>query len=130
MDRARSQDCGRATGCFQCRVSPPLRDALRPIRARLLGKLERIFADQKATDGQRLNAANAVADYATSDIAKMSELLLLATPEQYAVLYPIVAASPTPATVEQLGKIAATGPPTELGSVERVPFGRAAQMRR
>ena len=32
---------------------PLLRDALRPIRARLLGDLERIFADAKATDAQR-----------------------------------------------------------------------------
>jgi formylglycine-generating enzyme required for sulfatase activity len=103
---------------------PLLRDALRPIRARLLGKLERIFADPKATEGQRLSAANAFADFAASDIAKLSELLSVATPEQYAVLYPIVSASPAPATVEQLGKIAATAPPKELGSVQRVPYGQ------
>ena len=98
--------------------------ALRPIRARLLGNLERIFADPKATDGRRLSAANAFADYAASDIAKLSELLTVATSEQHAVLYPIVAASPAPATVERLGKIAATAPPLELGSVERVPYGQ------
>ena len=103
---------------------PLLRDALRPIRARLLGNLERIFADPKATEGQRLSAANAFADYAASDIAKLSELLTAATPEQFEVLYPIVSASPAPATVEQLGTIAATAPPVELGSVERVPFGQ------
>ena len=103
---------------------PLLRDALRPIRARLLGNLERIFADPKATDGQRLSAANAFADYAAGDIAKLSELLTVATPEQYAVLYPIVAASPAPATVEQLAKIAATAPALELGSVARVLYGQ------
>ena len=104
---------------------PLLRDALRPIRARLLGDLERIFADPKATDGQRLSAANAFADYAASDIAKLSELLTVATPEQYAVLYPIVAASPAPATVEDLGKIAATAPPVRnWAPCERVPFGQ------
>ena len=42
---------------------PLLREPLRPIRARLLGNLERIFADPKATEGQRLSAANAFADY-------------------------------------------------------------------
>ena len=109
---------------------PLLREALRPIRARLPGNLERIFADPKATDGRRLSAANAFADYAASDIAKLSELLTVATPEQYAVLYPIVAASPAPATVERLGKIVATAPPLELGSVERVPYGSAARMPR
>ncbi len=103
---------------------PFLRDALRPIRARLLGNLKRIFADPNATEWQRLSAANAFADYAASDVAKLSELLTVATPEQFAVLQPIVAASPAPATVERLGMIAATTPPSELGSKERVPFGQ------
>ena len=40
------------------------------------------------------------------------------------MLYPIVSASPAPATVEQLGTIAATAPPKTLGSIERVPFGQ------
>ena len=103
---------------------PLLRDALRPIRARLLGNLERIFADARATEGQRLSAANAFADFAASDIARLSKLLTVATPEQFAVLYPIVSASPTQATVEQHGAIAATAPPLKLGSVERVPYGQ------
>ena len=103
---------------------PVLRDALRPIRARLLGDLERIFADAKATAAQQLSAANAFADYAAGDIPKLSQLLAVATPEQYAVLYPIVAASPAPATIADLAKIAATPPSVELGSVERVPYGQ------
>ena len=103
---------------------PLLRDALRPIRARLLGDLERIFADAKATVAQQLSAANAFADYAAGDIPKLSQLLAVATPEQYAVLYPIVAASPAPATIEDLARIAATPPSVELGSVERIPYGQ------
>ena len=103
---------------------PLLRDALRPIHARLLGDLERIFADAKATVAQQLSAANAFADYAAGDIPKVSQLLAVATPEQYAVLYPIVATSPAPATVEDLAKIAATPPSVELGSVERIPYGQ------
>jgi eukaryotic-like serine/threonine-protein kinase len=103
---------------------PLLRDALRPIRARLLGDLERIFADAKATAAEKLSAANAFADYAAGDIPKLSQLLAVATPEQYAVLYPIVEASPAPATIEYLAKIAATPPSAELGSVERIPFGQ------
>ncbi len=104
-------------------LQPLLRDALRPIRARLLVDLERIFADSKV-DAQRLSAANAFADYAAGDIPKLSQLLAVATPEQYAVLYPIVAASPAPATIEDLAKIAATLPSVELGSVERIPYGQ------
>ncbi len=103
---------------------PLLRDALRPIRARLLGDLERIFADARATVAQQLSAANAFADYAAGDIPKLSQLLAVATPEQYAVLYPIVAASPAPATIEDLAKIAATPPSVELGSVQRIPYGQ------
>ena len=103
---------------------PLLRDALRPIRARLLGDLERIFADAKATVAQQLSAANAFADYAAGDIPKLTQLLAVATPEQFALLYPIVAASPAPATIEDLARIAATPPSVELGSVERIPFGQ------
>ena len=103
---------------------PLLREYLRPMRGQLLVDLEKIFADPKGTDGQRLSAANAFADYAASDIAKLSQLLTVATPEQYSVLYPLVAASPTPTTVEDLSKIVATMPEAELGSVERVSFGQ------
>ena len=84
----------------------------------------------KATDAQRLSAANAFADYAAGDIPKLSQLLTVATPEQFAVLYPIVAASPAPATIEDLARIAATPPSVELGSVERIPVWPAPCERR
>ena len=103
---------------------PLLRAALRPIRARLVGDLEHLFADAQATDAQRLGAANALADYAEKDVARLTGLLPVATPEQFDVLYPIVAASRTRAVVEQLGQIAATPPPAELGSTERVAHGQ------
>src|SRR5204863_5414055 len=51
---------------------PLLREALRPIQGRLLADLERIFAEPTATDVQRLSAANAVVDYASDDIGKLS----------------------------------------------------------
>jgi formylglycine-generating enzyme required for sulfatase activity len=103
---------------------PLLREALRPIRERLLGDLERVFADARATDAQRLGAANALADYAEKDVARLTRLLPVATPEQFTVLYPIVAASRTTAVIEDLDKIAATPPPEALGSVERVAYGQ------
>ncbi len=103
---------------------PLFREALRPIRARLLGNLERLFADAQATDARRLGAANALADYAEKDVARLAGLLPVGTPEQFAVLYPIVAASRTTAAIEDLGKIAATGPPEALGSVDRVAYGQ------
>lgn len=103
---------------------PLLREALRPIRDKLLPGLEGVFADVEATDAQRLSAANAFADYAASDTRRLSRLLTVATPEQFDVLYPLVAASPSPSVVEELSKTAATLPPEDLGSVERITFGQ------
>ena len=103
---------------------PLLREALRPIRGKLLTDLERIFDDAKATDSQRLGAANAFADYAASDVATLSRLLAAATPEQHNVLYPLVEASRSPVAMEDLGQVAATLSSDDLGSVARVPFGQ------
>lgn len=103
---------------------PLLRELLRPISKKLLPDLEAIFGDAKSTDAQRLSAANAFADFAASDIAKLSQLLLVSNPKQYAVLYPLVAATPALATVEDLGKITESLPPPELGSVERISYGQ------
>lgn len=103
---------------------PVLRENLRPISGTLLADLETFFGDGKSTDAQRLSAANAFADYAASDIPKLSQLLAVATPEQYEVLYPLVVSNPAPTVIDDLSKIAATLPPEELGSLERVPFGQ------
>ena len=103
---------------------PLLREILRPISKKLLPNLETIFGDAKSSDTQRLIAANAFADFAASDVAKLSQLLLVSNTEQYSVLYPLLAATPAPSTVEYLGKIAAALPPSELGSVERISYGR------
>jgi serine/threonine protein kinase/formylglycine-generating enzyme required for sulfatase activity len=103
---------------------PLYRNALQPIRGKLLPHLERIFGDSGTTTMQQLSAANAFADYSASDVVRLSKLLSVATPEQYAVLYPLVAAAPTPDAIEALGKIAMTLPPNELGSVDRVAFGQ------
>jgi formylglycine-generating enzyme required for sulfatase activity len=103
---------------------PLYREALRPIHARLLGDLERFFADAKATDAQRMGAANALADFAEKDIARLARMLAVATPEQFKLLYPIVAASRNTTAIEDLRKIAATPPPEALGSVERVAYGQ------
>jgi formylglycine-generating enzyme required for sulfatase activity len=103
---------------------PILREALRPIATQLVGDLERLFADARASAAQRLGAANALADFAVNDIARLTRLLAVAEPEQFDVVYPIVAASRTPAVIEELGRIAAAPPPEDLGSVERVAFGQ------
>ena len=108
---------------------PLLREALRPIRSRLLGELERLFADVKATDAQRLGAANALADYAEKDVVRLTHLLAVATPEQFAVLYPIVAAGRTPSTSRSWARSPPRSPRRSLGSVERVAFRPTSSQR-
>jgi formylglycine-generating enzyme required for sulfatase activity len=103
---------------------PTLREALRPIKQILLSDLERIFGDSASSEAQRLSAANAFADYAAEDRARLTQLLTLATPEQHEVLYPLVSTVPSPETIAQLSDVAATLPPEDLGSVPRIAFGQ------
>jgi hypothetical protein len=103
---------------------PQLRKNLQSVSEKLLPELERVFSDPQSTDGERLSAANALADYAANEIPRLSHLLSVATPEQFKVLYPIVESNHATTKVEVLGKIAATLPPVDLGSVERIGFGQ------
>jgi len=103
---------------------PELRRALRPLEGRLRTDLERLFRDAQSTPAQRLAAANAFADYAPNETAKLADLLTVATPEQYAVLFPLVEAGRTDDIRKQLAAIASRLPPDDLGSVERVSFGQ------
>lgn len=103
---------------------PLLREALRPIRDKLLPDLERIFGEEQSTDAKRLSAANAFADYSASDIEKLTHLLTVASPDQFAVLYPIVSSDPSRSTIETLANTAATLPPQDLGANDRIEFGK------
>jgi len=103
---------------------PQLREALRPIQGVILTDLERIFMDPKASDTQRLSAANALADYAAQDRSRLTYLLTEATPEQYRVLYPLVLAFKSPETITQLSQATNTSPPEDLGSVPRIAYGQ------
>jgi serine/threonine protein kinase len=103
---------------------PVLREALRPIESLLLSDLERVFSDSAASDGQRLSAANAIADYAANDRARLTQLLTLATPEQHEVLYPLVTTFSSAESIAQLAQVAATLPPEDLGSVARIAYGQ------
>ena len=103
---------------------PILRENLRPIHQLLLPHLDQIFRDPTSSDSQRLGAANAFADYAARDFHKLSDLLTIATPEQFAILYPIIAAEIMPTTLDFLGQVVAEPPSPDLGSEARVPFGQ------
>ena len=74
-------------------TQPLLRDYLRPIRSSLLRDLELLFSDARASENRQVSAANALADFASNDIPRLAQLLVAASPEQYAILFPLVAAS-------------------------------------
>ena len=103
---------------------PLLLDALRPLREQLLADLERVFIDEKMSDAQRMNAADALADYAGNDVPKLAELLTVATPEQYAVLFRKVSASGNSAARESLQKLTQQVPHDDLRQAERIELGR------
>ena len=103
---------------------PLLREALRPIHAKLLPPLDRIYRDAKATTAERVGAANAFADYAAKDPARLANLLIEGTLEQYSILYPLVEAGRSPAIIADMSRIASTLPAADLGVEKRVEFGQ------
>ncbi len=103
---------------------PELRRALRPIGPILRADLERIFVDSKATESQRLGAAHAIVEYAARDIPWLTQLLLVASPEQYELLFPLVSAGTSATMATDIAKIAGQKPADSLGPVERVTFGQ------
>ena len=103
---------------------PRLREYLRPVSDSLLGDLERTFADQALPDAQRLAAANALADFAADDAKRLAGLLPLATPEQFAVVYPLVAQARQTAATRLLAQVVDEAPAAELKQAERLKLGR------
>ena len=103
---------------------PMLREALRPSAERLLPELTRLFSDPGASESQRLSSANAVGDYAEQDRTKLTQLITLADPAQFEVLLPLISSGDTREVIEELAKVAAKLPEDELGTVERISFGK------
>lgn len=94
------------------------------IDKQLLPSLEKIFKDPNQPESAQMAATNTIAYLAESDSERLFNLLTFATPDQFSVLYPMVEANPPPAEVDELARIAAELPPDELGSEERITFGR------
>ncbi|HEV3021165.1 MAG TPA: formylglycine-generating enzyme family protein, partial [Pirellulales bacterium] len=103
---------------------PRLREYLRPLDNRLLGNLECIFSDPKATESQQLGAANALADFAAKDAMRLARLVSTATPGQYEILYPLVADARDAAARESLYQLVREVPAADLPPNERVPLGQ------
>jgi len=103
---------------------PRIREYLRPLDNRLLGDLERIFTDPKATESHQLGAANALADFAGKDTVRLARLLSAATPGQYEILYPLVAGLRDSAAQELLNQLVRETPAADLPQIKRVALGK------
>jgi eukaryotic-like serine/threonine-protein kinase len=103
---------------------PRLRDLVRPILSRLLSDLERLFGAANLADAQRLAAANALADFAADDAKRLALLLPIATPEQFAVVYPLVSAAKHAAARQSLVDVVNEAPSAELKQAERLTLGQ------
>jgi formylglycine-generating enzyme required for sulfatase activity len=103
---------------------PVLRDSLRKLRHLLLTYFEKLFEDKKASDQQRLAAANTLVDFASADLSLFTRLLVVANAQQFDVIYPLIAAAKDASSIATLVKLTATLPPDQMGSVERIGFGQ------
>jgi formylglycine-generating enzyme required for sulfatase activity len=107
---------------------PILRESLRKVRQQLLVFIEKIFEEEKV-DMQHLSAtslaaANALTDYAATDLPLLTRLLVVANAEQFSVVYPLVAAAKDASIITTLAKVAGTPPPEQMGSFDRIGFGQ------
>ena len=103
---------------------PRLREYLRPIQDRLLTDLERIFADRTVSEGRQLSAVNALADFAAKDPLRLARLLTLATPDQYAVLYPLMTEAISAAASDSLVQLIRQHPAEDMPQADRVTLGQ------
>jgi formylglycine-generating enzyme required for sulfatase activity len=101
-----------------------MRKALRPVAALLLPEIERKVLDESLEKVQRNAAAIAVVDYAGDQGERLKDLLLVATPEQFEILYPAFEKVVTGDIRAGLATQVATLPPAELKSVPRIAFGK------
>jgi len=83
-----------------------------------------LFTDKSLKETQSLSAANSLADFAGDDPLKIADLLIDATPEQYASLYPLIEKGATAQVVSKLKEVASTLPADELGSEPRIALGQ------
>jgi Bacterial tandem repeat domain 1 len=67
------------------------KEALRPVRAELLGPLSSIFRSHKLGELQQALATSTLTDYAADDVNLLADLLKDATPRQFAELFPVLA---------------------------------------
>jgi len=100
-----------------------LREYLRALGPGLLGDLTAIFVNASLPETHQLAAANALADFARDDGARLANLLTMATAAQYKILFPLVKAEDGAAR-EVLSQFTNALPAVDLSSIDRVSLGQ------
>ena len=103
---------------------PTYRKGLRSVKEKLIDSLIGLFTDKSLKATQSLSVANSLADFSADDPVRISELLTEATPEQYAILFPLIEKGISADAVSKLKEVASTLPADELGSDPRIAFGQ------
>ena len=87
-------------------------NALRPVREQLKAPLAAIFRDANRSEGERSNAADILAEYASDDPGMLAGLVMDAAPRDFARLFPVArphAAQTVPAWQSELAKVPEPG---------------------
>lgn len=103
---------------------PILRQCLSPMGTSLLDPLETLFADTDLPETQQLGAANAVAEFAAQDGRRLAQMLSVATPAQYQVLYAQLVRLGQDAGEETLRGLVSAQPAEDLPPDRRVALGQ------
>ena len=87
---------GRAGSCAKTSAAPSrstlLRswiEVLRPVRGKLTASIATVFQDRSRSESTRTLATDILTDYASDDPDRLAELLMVADPKAYAVLFPV-----------------------------------------
>jgi WD40 repeat protein len=103
---------------------PRLRDFLRTSKVQWLPEFERLFNSPQLTEVELLAVGSAIADYAADDGPRLARLLTVATPGQFAILFPKLARTMNTGAREDLLKLVVGCPTTELTAEQRVNWTR------
>ncbi|MBM4093562.1 MAG: hypothetical protein FJ276_29760, partial [Planctomycetes bacterium] len=101
-----------------------LREYLRGVGKRLLPDVETVFADESAGERQQIGAANALADFAADDVRRLARSASIATPGQYAIVYPLIARSDIPELRNDLRTEVSKQPKASMPQKDRIALGQ------
>ncbi len=103
-----------------------LRDHLKLMAPRLLAPIEEIFRSNAYGETERVVAASALADFASKDPIRLSELAAIAEPKQYVIIFDALRSESIgrEAVVDALQSIVSESPSAQMSPDKRIHLGR------